>query len=75
MLAAARLSGLLIGAELAAMRPYWLGKRVALVGADGLSKRYAKALSAQGVPTEQAGGEAMTIAGLIAARELSEAHA
>jgi len=33
-----RLSGLLIGAELAATRPYWLGQNVALIGADAVSK-------------------------------------
>ncbi|MEL7126146.1 MAG: 2-dehydro-3-deoxygalactonokinase [Pseudomonadota bacterium] len=65
--ARARLSGLLIGAELAAMRPYWLGQAVALVGAEALSGAYATALGAQGVPTEMAGAEEMTLAGLTAA--------
>ncbi|MEL7263040.1 MAG: 2-dehydro-3-deoxygalactonokinase, partial [Pseudomonadota bacterium] len=65
--ARARLSGLLIGAELAAMRPYWLGQAVALVGAEVLSGAYATALGAQGVPTEMAGAEEMTLAGLTAA--------
>ncbi len=65
--ARARLSGLLIGAELAAMRPYWLGQQVALVGAQALSNAYATALKAQGVPTLMAGAEEMTLAGLTAA--------
>ncbi|MEL6463601.1 MAG: 2-dehydro-3-deoxygalactonokinase [Pseudomonadota bacterium] len=65
--ARARLSGLLIGAELAAMRPYWLGQQVALIGAEDLSAAYAEALTGQGVPTQMAGAEAMTLAGLTAA--------
>ena len=65
--ARARLSGLLIGAELAAMRPYWLGQQVALVGAESLSAAYATALTAQAVPVIQAAAEAMTLAGLTAA--------
>lgn len=65
--ARARLSGLLIGAELASMRPYWLGQQVALIGADRLSDAYAKALAAQGVPCQQADAEDMTLAGLTAA--------
>ncbi|WP_299611534.1 2-dehydro-3-deoxygalactonokinase [uncultured Tateyamaria sp.] len=65
--AKARLSGLLIGAELAAMRPYWLGQQVALIGAESLSAAYAEALKGQGVPCRMAGAEEMTLAGLTAA--------
>ena len=65
--ARARLSGLLVGAELAAMKPYWLGQQVALIGAETLSKAYAEALSGQGAPTQMAGAEDMTLAGLTAA--------
>ncbi|WP_299369346.1 2-dehydro-3-deoxygalactonokinase [uncultured Tateyamaria sp.] len=65
--ARARLSGLLIGAELAAMRPYWLGQQVAMIGAEALSRAYITALEAQGVPTHMAGVEEMTLAGLTAA--------
>ncbi len=65
--ARARLSGLLIGAELAAMRPYWLGQRIALIGAETLSAAYADALSLQSVPCENATAEDMTLAGLTAA--------
>mmetsp|Transcript_23678 Transcript_23678/g.42209 ORF Transcript_23678/g.42209 Transcript_23678/m.42209 type:complete len:299 (+) Transcript_23678:2249-3145(+) len=65
--ARARLSGLLIGAELASMRPYWLGQQVAIIGADALSAAYAKALKTQGVPVAQARAEEMTLAGLTAA--------
>ncbi|MGI1661905.1 2-dehydro-3-deoxygalactonokinase [Palleronia sp. KMU-117] len=66
--ARARLSGALIGLELAGARPYWLGQDVALVGAPRLSAIYAAALGAQGVPTRAADGAAMTRAGLAAAR-------
>lgn len=65
--AAARLSGLLIGAELAASKPYWLGQQVAVIGAGTLSKRYVDALSTQGVPAIQADGDRATLAGLTAA--------
>ena len=46
--ARARLSGLLIGIELAAAKPYWLGQPIAIIGADALSATYARALTAQG---------------------------
>lgn len=65
--ARARLSGLLIGAELAAARPYWLGQSVAVVGAGPLVKIYTAALTAQGVPVTQADGDRATLAGLTAA--------
>ncbi|MDP5217184.1 2-dehydro-3-deoxygalactonokinase [Ruegeria sp. 2205SS24-7] len=68
----ARLSGLLIGAELAAARPYWLGQQIALIGASGMSEIYAKALELQGVPATVADGQHMTLAGLNAARKLLE---
>lgn len=67
--ARARLSGLLIGAELAASRPYWLGQDVVLVGAAGLSDTYARALAAQGVATRQLPAAACATAGLAAARK------
>jgi len=59
-----RLSGLLIGMELAAARPYWLGQRVALIGSAGLCTSYARALSAQGVPSETLAAADCTLAGL-----------
>lgn len=47
--ARARLSGYLIGAELAATRPYWLGQEVAIAGSPALAAAYASALQTQGV--------------------------
>lgn len=62
--ARARLSGLLIGAELAAAKPYWLGQDVALIGAPQLSRNYAAALSLQGITARQLSGRDCTLAGL-----------
>lgn len=69
--ARARLSGLLIGAELAAMRPYWLGREVVLIGAEGLAGLYATALIAQGCRPRRTDAQHMTLAGLGAAHALS----
>ena len=66
--ARARLSGLLIGAELAATRAYWLGRDVAILGAGGLTDLYLRALAAQAVTATRADAEAATLAGLAAAR-------
>lgn len=63
----AELSGLLLGSELAATRPYWLGQQVAVIGADTLARHYHKALELQGVPATLAKADAMTLAGLTAA--------
>jgi 2-dehydro-3-deoxygalactonokinase len=62
--ARARLSGLLIGTELAAARPYWLGQRVTLVGASRLSNAYARALKSQGVDAHSLSVTDCTLAGL-----------
>ena len=68
--ARARLSGLLIGAELAASRPYWLGRQIAVLGACVQSTHYAAALQTQGVPATVADADRMTLAGLTAAYRL-----
>lgn len=62
--ARARLSGLLIGTELAAARPYWLGQRVTLVGAARLSAAYSRALRSQGVAADLLSVTDCTLAGL-----------
>jgi len=67
--ARARLSGLLIGAELAAARPYWLGRQVAVIGAEGVGRAYAEALARLSVPVSRHDGGAMTLAGLLAVRK------
>ena len=65
--ACARLSGLLIGLELAGSRPYWLGRDVVLLGDGGLVAHYAAALAAQGVPARQVNADIVTLDGLKAA--------
>ena len=62
--ARARLSGLLIGAELAATKPYWLGQRIMLVGAPALAANYTSALQSQGLAPEILDATACTLAGL-----------
>lgn len=68
--ARARLSGLLIGLDLAASRPYWLGQDIVLIGEGTLAGRYAEALAAQGAAPRQADATGITLAGLRAARTL-----
>ena len=62
--ARARLSGLLIGTELAGARPYWLGQKVAIIGSAKLSAAYARALAAQGLDALILPADDCTIAGL-----------
>jgi 2-dehydro-3-deoxygalactonokinase len=65
--ARARLSGLLIGLDLAGARGWWLGQRVCLLGAGELARTYGLALASQGVQAETADAEAATLAGLLEA--------
>ncbi len=65
--ARSRLSGLLIGIELAAAKPYWLGQDVRIAGAAKIATAYADALSAQAVPVTILDAETVTLAGLTAA--------
>ena len=60
----ARLSGILLGLELAAARPYWLGQPVALMGPPAVTALYDKALSAQGVAPTHHDIDAATLQGL-----------
>ena len=64
---AAALSGLLIGAELAASRPYWLGQQVSVIGADAMARLYVAALAQVGVPATLADVDRMTLEGLTTA--------
>ncbi|UWQ18788.1 2-dehydro-3-deoxygalactonokinase [Jannaschia sp. M317] len=68
--ARAVLSGLLIGSELAATRPWWLGRDVVITGSGKTTPAYAAALSSQGVTPRILPADAMTYAGLTTAREL-----
>ncbi len=67
--AKSRLSGLLIGVELAASRPYWLGQPVTIIGAEGLASTYARALKAQGVVATLIPATDCTLAGLASLRQ------
>lgn len=66
--ARSRLSGTLIGWELAGAKPWWLGYEVVVIGAPGLASLYVRALTAQGVAALAADAQAVTLAGLTAAR-------
>lgn len=70
-----RMTGLLIGAELAAAKPYWLGQDVVLIGDDGLADAYDAALTAQGLTPRRANAEASTLAGLSLAWAAMQADA
>ncbi|ABD56750.1 2-dehydro-3-deoxygalactonokinase [Jannaschia sp. CCS1] len=62
--ARAKLSGYLIGAELAATKPYWLGQDVAIAGSPALVAAYADALKTQGVDARIFDAAPLTRAGL-----------
>ncbi len=64
--ARARLSGLLIGIELAGSKPYWLGQNVILIGAPALAGNYIRALQQQGLTAKTLDATACTLAGLSA---------
>ncbi|MCK0167994.1 2-dehydro-3-deoxygalactonokinase [Jannaschia sp. S6380] len=64
------LSGLLIGSELAATKPWWLGRDVVVTGAPGISRVYDLALRAQGLTPRLLPADDMTLAGLAAAKDL-----
>ncbi len=64
----ARLSGYLIGAELAAARPYWLGQEVVVAGAPAVSEAYVTALKSQGVAARVSEADPLTRLGLMRAR-------
>ena len=67
--ARATLSGLLIGAEMAATKPWWLGREVTVCGSDRTAPIYARALESQGIRIHTVPAEAATLAGLAALRE------
>lgn len=68
--ARARLSGMLIGAELAGARAYWLGREVVLIGAPALAAAYRDALALAGLEARIVDATAMTRGGLAAAHGL-----
>jgi 2-dehydro-3-deoxygalactonokinase len=66
----ARLTGLVIGAELSAARAYWLGQDVAVVqeGHDPLAPAYLAALRDQSAMARPVDGQALALRGLCATR-------
>ncbi len=73
--ARSRLSGLLIGVELAAARPYWLGRDIVIVGESGIAAAYRTALTAQGAAPRIVSAEDITLDGLRAAYAELREHA
>ncbi|MGC3937495.1 2-dehydro-3-deoxygalactonokinase [Roseobacter sp. EG26] len=69
----AALSGLLIGSELAASKPYWLGQNVAILGTGTQANAYRAALRPQGISAMLVDTERATLAGLTAAHRHSKA--
>lgn len=63
------LSGLLIGAELAATKPWWMGREVVITGSDKTTRAYAAALKSQGLAPKLLPASDMTLAGLAAMRD------
>lgn len=70
--ARARLSGILIGTELAGAKAYWAVTPVALLGADRLVDAYAEALGSQGVDCRRLDAGELTRKGLISAWDLKD---
>lgn len=70
---AGRLSGLLIGAEIAAARDYWQDRQVVLIAAPALTTLYARALAQAGCEAGVTDGGELVLAGLTAAhRQLQD---
>lgn len=63
---AAVAAGWLIGAELAASRPLWLGQQVAVLGDGAAASAYRAALAAQGLPATVGSAAAMAEKGMTA---------
>ncbi len=72
----ARLSGYLIGMELAGARPYWLGRDIVMIGARRMTEAYVTALRLGGLAPRIHDATEMTLAGLAAAHKqlLDERH-
>lgn len=65
--ARAKLSGMLVGLELSAMRDFWENESIALVGEQSLCQSYANALASQQIQSQCLDAEAMTLLGLVSA--------
>ncbi|MEN3792541.1 2-dehydro-3-deoxygalactonokinase [Fulvimarina sp. MAC3] len=63
----ARLSGLLIGAEIAGARAFWADQETIVIGESALSKAYLNALSIAEAEARTMPGDGLTLSGLTAA--------
>jgi len=71
----ARLSGLILGQELAGAQRYWQDQQVAIIGNDQLLELYGSALASQGVDVIRYEGDELVLAGLQAAYDsMRELH-
>ena len=66
--AAARLSGLIVGTELAASKPFWLGRNTVIIGSGQVSEAYSLSLQMQGLEPRIVDVTAATVEGLKAFR-------
>ena len=60
----AQIWGHLLGAELAAARPYWLGQNLCVVSTPEMEALYVQATESQFLPVVRANAESMTLAGV-----------
>ena len=67
--ARSRLSGLLVGLEIAGAKDYWLGRNIVLIGSPVLTGLYANILTEQGNIPRQIDGAEIVLTGLQAAFE------
>ena len=65
-----KLSGYIIGVELAGAKPYWLGQNIVILGNDNLSKIYKTALEGQGIFAQEIDATECTLNGLAQAFSL-----
>ena len=65
--ARSRLSGMLIGLELAGSKPYWQGQEIVVIGEPKLSDVYVHALGLQYAPAQTVDAGHLTLSGLFAA--------
>jgi len=65
----ARLSGLLIGLELAGARRYWDGQEVRVIGSEGVARSYHSALRTQNAHVSLVAGDDMVLKGLRVAHD------
>jgi 2-dehydro-3-deoxygalactonokinase len=71
----ARLSGLLLGLELAGTKPYWLGRDIVIIAEPHLTTLYSAALAEQGLSARELDGSELSFAGIQATYTKQANHA